>query len=416
MIIAPFPKDEAERLKALWDYEILDTGAEQVFDDIVALVADICDVPIALVSLVDKERQWFKAKLGLEADETHRDLAFCAHAIHQTEPMVVEDAQEDQRFYDNPLVTGGPHIRFYAGAPIRAESGYALGTLCAIDTRPRALDEAQLRLLERLSRHVAHLLQLRNRYRDSLQLADELASSRAQVLEMAQHNRRFLANLNHEMRTPLNAIIGFSKRLVERAPQYNLPAQFQQAVSAIDTAANHLHHLIGDVLDLSKLDAGKMVLREMEFAPRAMLDELLLIHGDRAAEQLTSLHLEVADGVPERLWGDQRKLSQVVMNLLSNALKYTPEGKQVLVRVAYREAGLSIEVADQGVGIAADDLPRIFTEFEQVGEPLPHRARGTGLGLAIVKRLLMVLEGDITVESTPGTGSSFRVWVPMAEP
>jgi len=151
MIPAPTPPNEAERLAALYALLLLDTPPEERFDKIVAFAAEEFDVPIALISLLDTDRQWFKAAIGLGTTcETGRDISFCGHAIMRAEIMVVEDALLDQRFADNPLVTGPPHIRFYAGAPLILSNGYALGTLCIIDTRPRQLDPIALAILSTL--------------------------------------------------------------------------------------------------------------------------------------------------------------------------------------------------------------------------------------------------------------------------
>lgn len=158
---APTPPDETERLEALHNLEILDTPAEVSLDRITRLVARVLDVPIALVSLVDQDRQWFKSRQGLEASETPRELAFCAHAILQTTPLVVPDAAEDARFRDNQLVTGAPHIRFYAGVPIRTSNGFAVGTLCAIDERPRQLTQEEVDTLRDLADIVSREVQLR---------------------------------------------------------------------------------------------------------------------------------------------------------------------------------------------------------------------------------------------------------------
>ena len=158
---APIPDNEAERLAALREYQILDTAAEQAYDDIVALAAYLCDVPIAMISLVDESRQWFKSKLGLNQQETPRDVAFCAHAILQAEPLIVRDALKDARFADSALVTRDPHIRFYAGFPLTSPEGFALGTLCAIDRKPRQLDTEQKTAMHALSRQVMSLLELR---------------------------------------------------------------------------------------------------------------------------------------------------------------------------------------------------------------------------------------------------------------
>jgi GAF domain-containing protein len=168
---APLPANEAERLAALKEYHILDTGIDQTYDDITALAAHICEAPIALVSLVDETRQWFKSRVGVDQRQTPREVAFCAHAILQHEPLIVKDATKDRRFADNVLVTGKPHIRFYAGIPLTNPEGLALGTLCVIDQQPRQLSDAQQKALEALSRQVMALLELR---RVSARLANTL--------------------------------------------------------------------------------------------------------------------------------------------------------------------------------------------------------------------------------------------------
>lgn len=161
MIPAPLPPNEAERLDALRRYEILDTLPEEAFDRITRIAAQVLDVPIALVSLVDETRQWFKSAHGLAARETPRDIAFCAHAILEREAMVVADAAMDPRFADNPLVTNEPHIRFHAGAQLRTADGFSLGTLCAIDQSPREITQDQLRTLADLAQIVVDEMELR---------------------------------------------------------------------------------------------------------------------------------------------------------------------------------------------------------------------------------------------------------------
>ena len=165
---APTPKNEKKRLQVLWQYDILDTVPERVFDDLTELAATICEAPIALITLVDENRQWFKSRLGITANETSRDVSFCGHAIMEDKLFIVPDAVHDQRFARNPLVLGDPKIRFYAGAPLVTPDGHALGTLCVIDKVPRTLRPEQKRALEILSRHVMTQLELRRR---SLELA-----------------------------------------------------------------------------------------------------------------------------------------------------------------------------------------------------------------------------------------------------
>jgi len=168
---APIPDNEAQRLAALQEYHILDTEAEQAYDDLTTLAAYLCRAPIAMISLVDESRQWFKSKLGLNQKETPRDVAFCAHAILQTEPLIVRDALKDARFADSALVARSPHIRFYAGFPLSTPEGFALGTLCAIDRRPRQLSADQKLAMQALARQVMTLLELR---RVSARMAEAL--------------------------------------------------------------------------------------------------------------------------------------------------------------------------------------------------------------------------------------------------
>ena len=157
------PINESERLKALNEYRILGTKPEENYDDITKIASLTCGTPIALLSLVDSNRQWFKAKVGIEAEETVRDWSFCAHAIHSSEPLIVEDALKDERFFDNPLVRGEPKIRLYAGFPLQNDENLRIGTLCVIDREPHGLSDTQFNIMQSLSRQAVAFLELRKR-------------------------------------------------------------------------------------------------------------------------------------------------------------------------------------------------------------------------------------------------------------
>jgi two-component system cell cycle sensor histidine kinase/response regulator CckA len=164
-MITSTPEYEKKRLRVLWQYDLLDTVPEEIFDDLTELAARICEAPIAMITLVDEKRQWFKSKIGLSVNETSRDISFCSHAIGHPELFIVPDATRDERFAKNPLVTSDPKIRFYAGAPLITPDGYAIGTLCVIDKVPRELRDDQKSALRVLARHVMTQLELRRRSR-----------------------------------------------------------------------------------------------------------------------------------------------------------------------------------------------------------------------------------------------------------
>ncbi len=212
---APIPKNEKTRLEVLWQYDVLDTVPEAVFDDLTHLAALICEAPIAMITLLDEKRQWFKSKTGISANETSRDLSFCAHAIMQDKLFVVPDAANDARFARNALVTDEPKIRFYAGAPLITPDGHALGSLCVMDKVPRMLRPDQRRALEILSSHVMTQLELRRR---SLELARAKAERESILCDLRQARadlakaRRQLSANEVQLRKGERALAGRGRR------------------------------------------------------------------------------------------------------------------------------------------------------------------------------------------------------------
>ncbi len=218
MIVAKLLPDEQERLKKLAMYEIMDTVEEDNFNELVRLASDICGAPISLISLLDDSRQWFKARVGLEAQETPIEQAFCAHSILQDDIMEVEDATQDDRFFDNPLVTGNPDIRFYAGMPLATPSGHKLGTLCVIDTKPRQLSEKQKESLKVLAKQVITLLELRLKMKE-LSIANTKLDTQKNIID--KKNRDLMDSINYAKRIQ-KAILPFYQDVRKSLPDFAL--------------------------------------------------------------------------------------------------------------------------------------------------------------------------------------------------
>jgi len=251
---APSPIDETSRIKKLLSYQILDTETETAYNDAVRIAAHICDTPIALVSLVDVSRQWFKAAIGLDAAETHRDLAFCAYAILQTQVMVVPDALADKRFANNPLVLGDPFIRFYAGAPLVTSEGYALGTLCVIDTEPKQLNEAQIRALESLSRQVVNQMETRLLLEKAQQ--ETAARKRAETTLMAMNGQleqrvrdrtRSLAANNKQLQDVLQNLQQAQAQLIHSEKMTALGQMVSGIAHEINNPVGFIHGNLGPI-------------------------------------------------------------------------------------------------------------------------------------------------------------------------
>jgi GAF domain-containing protein len=206
--VAPAPSNEQWRLEMLRRYEILDSEPEAEFDEAAKVAAAICNTPIAIVGLIDQDRQWYKAKVGVENTEVARDETFCQHAILDSRVMEVPDATKDPRFFDAPAVTGDMGVRFYAGAPLLDETGAALGTLCVIDSKPKELTEEQRTALASLARLVVAHMRLRIAHRTLAAVAHEVQALAGDADAVSQRQRQDLVNhISHELRTPLTPMM-----------------------------------------------------------------------------------------------------------------------------------------------------------------------------------------------------------------
>ena len=400
---APIPENEARRLERLDLYRILDTPPEDAFDRITRIVAETIGVPIALVSLIDRDRQWFKSKYGLDAPETPRQIAFCAHAILGDETFVVEDASKDTRFSDNPLVVSDPSIRFYAGAPLKTSEGLNLGTLCAIDRRPRQLSASHRQLLEDLAHLVVDEMELRLALRKAMNEA-------AEEIRLRTMHDEFVATVSHELRTPLTSIRG-SLGLLESGVAGDLPERARNMVTIANRNATKLLTLINDLLDIKKMDAGRLEFDFTTVAVKEFLAETCEGLQGFAVDNDVSLEL-VCNGLPN-IVADPARLRQALVNLISNAVKVSPPQGTVTIKAETREDSVCFEVTDRGPGIPEAFQSRLFERFAQADGPT--KAKGTGLGLAISKAIVEAHNGSVGFITAPDQGTTFHITIPKRQ-
>ncbi|MCF2489220.1 ATP-binding protein [Dyadobacter sp. CY347] len=444
---------ERDRLGALRGYNILDSLPEQDYDNITYLAAQICQTPISLVSLVDDARQWFKSNHGLDARETPREYSFCAHAIlDPNETFVISDSREDPRFAENPLVTGDPHVIFYAGTPLVDEDGFALGSLCVIDHQPKVLTQEQLKALKILASQVVNLLKLRRRNKElsenvaaqvisrqkieqsesqyrqlSLELEGrvelrtrELTALNEDLVRLNYNLRQFAHIASHDLQEPLRKIQSFCSLLTKEfgAGVDDKPAFL---LSRINASAQRMSALVKDLLAYSLVDS-----RQQKYGPislNAVMTDVLETLAYEIQEREAAIEIDKLG----MLEGDKAQLAHLFQNLISNAIKFTPGEKPPRIHIEHirrNKADLpaelkfpdstqvvhQINVRDEGIGFDIKYLDRIFQVFQRLHTQSDFK--GTGIGLAICERVVSNHGGVITAISNPGQGSTFCVYLP----
>jgi signal transduction histidine kinase len=404
MIAAPLHPEEDQRLETLLKYEILDSAYERGFDELTTLAAYICGAPISLVSLIDADRQWFKAHHGLDTRETPREQSFCAHAIHSPEQvMVVEDAITDERFHDNPLVTHEPGIRFYAGAPLIATNGMPMGTLCVIDRRPRRLTTEQHQALQMLSRQVVDLLELRIALRRKEEHAKELE-------RLNREKDRFMSLMSHDLKGPIGALL-FSMQFVENQVT---DAKQRELFRDMTRTTQKVYDLADSLLAWARLQTGKTRVRARQCDLPALLREVI----GQLSHVAQQKHIELISHFPAHAeaWADPDMVRAILRNLSSNAIKFTKSGGRVEYRAALADNTLEIRISDTGVGMSEEVRQKLFRIDELYTAWGTDGEEGNGLGLVLCKEFAEQNGGELGLESTLGEGTTVWVRLPIKAP
>ncbi len=387
------PANEIERLEALVQYDILDSEPEEAYDNIVRIAAHICEVPVAIVSFIDKDRKWHKAKVGISATEMNRDIAVCAHTIvADKETMVVEDTRKDERFQKSPVNQGNTPVVFYAGVKLRNFEGFVLGTLCVVDHKPNHIGEEQMKMLESLANQVMQLLEHR-RNSNLLTKIKDIHRAQYQGLEEFTHT------VIHDINSPMANVVGLADLLesdVKASVELD-KAMVESYVSMIKRAGINIQLFISELLDYYKSDSLSGVPpQEIQF--KEWLSDLIQIldphkrHDIRLPDEQSTIRVRKV------------ALRHVLSNLIQNAIKHNPiEGLQIEIGFEERERDYKFFVSDNGKGIAPDDQDKLFDPLIT----LNRSTSGTGLGLAIVKKIIQKEQGEIGLTSDVGIGSVF---------
>ncbi len=401
MEIAPKPKNEKQRIEALNSYNILDSLPEKEYDDITQLASFICDTPIALISLVDNDRQWFKSKTGLEVTETSRDLAFCAHAILEPDKiLIVDNADTDERFIDNPLVTAAPNVKFYAGCPLNTPSGHSLGTLCVIDTIARKITSRQEKTLKILADNIVNLLELRKAKEKQKQLIGKLYSSNKELEQFA-----YVAS--HDLQEPLRVISSYVQLLSKRY-KGKLDSNADKYIDYTVDGCSRMQALIEGLLKFSRIETNK---NEMKWhCSHKILTGVMQDLQIRATERNAKV---TWDELPF-LYVDASQMSIVFQNLIKNGIKYNKnDSPEIKIHAEKANDMWVFKVRDNGIGVDEkfhDSIFKIFKRLHSFSE-----YTGTGIGLSICKKIIERHEGEISIESKPNEGSTFVFTLPARE-
>ena len=380
MEVARIPQNEKERLDVLKNYNILDSLPEEEYDAITKIASSICNTSIALVSIIDENRQWFKSAHGIEGvTETPREVSFCSHAIlDPNELFIINDASKDKRFFDNPLTVNAPNVIFYAGAPLNSSEGVPLGTLCVIDNKPKILTDNKKDSLKLLSKQVVVLLELRKKN-------NELSTSNSEVKKLNEQLNNFAYRLTHDLKSPINGVSFLLDVLKEDHISLFKNTGAEEYIGLISDRVVYIDTLINEILNYSKVTSENIVFEH--FNLKLFLDSIIANIDFENKIRLDTSHLNVD------LFSSKIGLLQVFQNLISNSRKFFDEEKSIIT-VSFKEdlESYYFIYEDNGPGIDEKYFKKVFEMFETLGSTDDNN---TGIGLATVQSRVKRLGGNV---------------------
>ncbi len=392
---------------ALGRYRVLDSTPSRDLQALVDMAAQICTVPNAAINLITSTHQHQVAAFGFEAAICMREDSMCAVVLERPEPVVVRNAATDERFHDNPFVTGAlGDVRFYASAPLTTPGGVIIGRLCVFDGEPRTLTPKQEHALTVLADRIVDVLELRLRSRELEESLSDLTAARDELRRSNDLLSVFAGQVSHDLRSPLSAIMASAEMLGQRESVAQDPLA-ARLVGTTFRASTRMAGLIEEILTHAQVGAR---LERTETSLDAVLADVLTDLGPSIEHASATV---MAEPLPT-LWADGAQLYSVLLNLVSNALKYTRPDVDPVVTVTAREHEdrWRITVQDNGAGIDDVDREGIFRLFTRVSTDV----EGSGIGLATCKRIVEVHGGSIGVDPAPDGGSRFWFELPAAAP
>lgn len=394
MIRPQIPDNENERLKELYSYELLDTPQESAYDNLTYLASQICGTEVSLITLIDQDRQWFKSYQGWDLTESPKEYSFCAHAINDpNDVFIVDDAKQDERFKDNPLVSEDPNISFYAGVPLVTDSGYPIGSFCVIDSQPKNLNDFQIKSLKSLANQAMIILKLRKSQLKLQKTNKELDEKNAEL----QH---FAYVVAHDLKSPLSGISNMTDIVINKFAS-KIEAKGIEMLEVIKSSSSKLSVLIDSLLDYGVTnssfseDKTKITVSELKkyIANLFPTEKKIKINFNSTIKQLSI---------------NKTGLIQIFINLISNGIKYNDKENVIIdIKIDQSESHYLFEIKDNGPGIPEEFQTSVFnlffvsTAYDKFGN------KGSGIGLATVKRIIDKCDGTIHVDSSIGEGASF---------